>query len=89
MSVDIKTPFSYGKHFLEIPVTSAKFYHEHLEEYSSMYLFGVDIMTTKGMHAKNVLNALTSLLKTPFIDRHHDSLISPVQLELFWVKSYI
>ena len=51
--------------------------------------FGVDIMTTKGMHAKNVLNALTSLLKTPFIDRHHDSLISPVQLELFWVKSYI
>lgn len=69
--------------FLEIPVTSAKFYHEHLEEYSSMYLFGVDIMTTKGMHAKNVLNALTSLLKTPFIDRHHDSLISPVQLELF------
>jgi len=83
VSVNIRTPISYGKYYLEIPVATAKFYREHMEEYLPLYLSGLDAMTTKGSHAKNILEAITELFGIPFIDRHHDPLVSPIQLELF------
>ena len=85
MSVNIRTPLLYGKNSLEISVTTAKFYHEHLEKYFEVYVYGLDLDTTEGAHAKNVLGALTDMLGTIFIDRHDEKI--PTQLELFWIVS--
>ena len=69
-----------GEHFT-IAKDVCKFYHDSLEHYMHIYTPEYSY-TTDEVHAMSILHALVSLLGQPLIDRHHDPVIHPVQLEL-------
>ena len=72
---------NFNGEYLTIPKNICKYYHDHLERY--MYIYDSEYKyTTEEVHASSVLKALVSLLGQPLIDRHHDPVIHPVQLEL-------